>query len=409
MFIMLPAASAPLPGKGEEQMQSSRTGGTRRGAIGGILTAVVLAVGLLTSAGAVAAPDPLSGGSVNLQLRNVGGLKVKPKSLSLPITGGALDPTNGAGSVQTSGKFRVRQGKDKAKVKVLTLNLGANGGAGSLDAKIGKRKVNGFGKLSGGTLTRDGWGAKLDGVTMKLGGKGAKALRRAFSGGKGKASAAAGGIKAGKPLGSVSLRSVPKEVEVLPGGTLVFESNPLFGITLARHCVNLSLAGGIEPIPPATEPALGEFIFPVVGGSIAPDFSTGKVISEGGQKLTKNDDGTIFPATSGCSQPPPVGTTVIQTEWQAQFDLRALATSVTFPPPTGNIGIGSLGPFDLAAATTSADPNTRQVTVSGAPVTMDPLSATIFNNVFPTGTGNPSHDFMGGALLGSFSFTVTTH
>lgn len=394
-------------------MESLRGGWIHRTAVGATLTTLTLLAGLLASSAALGAPDPLAGSSsVTLQLRNFAGLKVKPKTLNLAIIRGELDPTTGAGTIETTGKFRAKRGGRKTKVKITALILGANGGPGKIDAKVGKRKTKGFGKLSGGTLTRDGFGAKLDGVTAKLSSKGAKALRRVLSpgGGKkggGKKASAAGGIKGGKPLGSVSVNSVPKEVEVLPGGTLVFEAElASFGAKLIAHCVIGVIPGGVEPIAPATEPVLGEFIFPVTGGSIAPDFSSGRVTSAGGQKLTKNFDGDPM-GPLDCSGPPPLGTTVLQTEWEAQFDLKALATNTVLP--TGPVGIGSLGPFDLAAATTSADPNTKQVTVTGAPVTMDALSAFVFNQVFPNASGVPNNDFMGGDLLGHLSLSLTTH
>jgi hypothetical protein len=279
-----------------------------------------------------------------------------------------------------------------------------------MDAKVGKRKVKGFAKLSGGSLARDGWGAKLDGVSTRLGSNGAKALRRALTpGGKGKASASGGGIKAGKPLGTVSVSSVPQTVEVLPGGTLVFEADPLFAIKLARHCVNATILDppGVEPIAPATEPVLGEFIFPVTGGSIAPDFSGGAVLSAGGQRLTKNDPGPPSGFLAGCTAGPPVGTHIDQTDFQANLYIKALAATATLP--TGPIGDAVLGGLDMAAATTSADVNTKQLTVTNAPVLMSPLAATTLNTVFPNGSGIPSADFAAGDSLGHVSLNVTTH
>jgi hypothetical protein len=410
-------------------MQSLRGGWIRRTAVGAMLTTLALLAGLLASSTALAAPDPLApSSSVVLQLKNFGGIKVKPKALNLVITRGELDPTTGAGTIETTGKFRAKRGGRKAKVKIIGLTLGANGGPGRLDAKIGKRTVRGFGKLSGGTLARDGWGAKLNGVTAKLGSKGAKALRRALSpgGGKkggGKKASAAGGFKAGKRLGSVSVNAVPKTVEVLPGGTLEFEADPLFAIKLAQHCVNAtlhlldpSLPEAVTPIPPGTEPVLRFFFFPVTGGSIAPDFSSGRVTSAGGQKLTKNDDGSLT-GQMGCSGSPPIGTSVFNTEFEAQFDVSAFASAIQIP--AGSLGIGSLGPFDLASpnpglltpppATTSVDPNTRQIVISDAQVTMDQLSAVVFNDVFPNGSGNPENDFKTGDSLGWMSLSVTTH
>ena len=388
-------------------MLSPKGGGTRR-TVGASVAAFALFAGLVAAGPALAGPDPLSSSSsVVLQLRNSHGLKWKPKNLTLPVKTGDLDPTTGAGTINTSKKVKaIRRGR-KAKVTITALVFGANGGPGRMDAKVGKHKVKSFGKLSGGTLTRDGFGAKLDGVVAKLGKKGAKALRQALSGGgKGKASAAAGGIKAGQPLGSASVTSVPKTVEVLPGGTLTFTADTAFGLKLFAHCVVALIPGGVEPIAPATEPVTGEFVFPVTGGSIAPDFSSGRVTSAGGQKIAKNVDAMV--GGINCTIPPPLGTAVIQTEWESEFDVRALASNTVFP--TGGVGIAALGFFDLAKATeTSADPNTKQVTVSKAPVNMDFFSAFVFNQVFPNASGVPNNDFKAGDLLGTMSLSVTTH
>jgi hypothetical protein len=371
----------------------------------GSLTALGLVAALVASSAALAAPDPLSSGSVVLQLRSSGGLKLKPGTLSLPITTGELDPITGAGTVETVGALRAKRGKHKAKVKITSLDLG---GTGRINAKIGKRRVNGFAKLSGGTVTRDGWGARVEGVTAKLGSKGAKALTRVFAPRSGaKARAAAGGIKAGKPLGTVSVSGVPRTVEVLPGGTLVFTADSAFGLKLGAHCINALLPDGVTAIAPAVQsgfPLPTTFTFPVTGGSIAPDLSAGRVTSAGGQKIRKND-GSAIP--NSCNEGPPVGTTITQTEFEAQFDIRALASFTTLP--TGPVGIGSLGPFDLAAATTSADVSTKQITVTDAPVTLDGLSAFIFNQVFPNNTGDPNNDFMGGEPVGTMSLSVTSH
>jgi hypothetical protein len=393
--------------QGEEAMLSTKGGGTRWITVVAILTAVALA----SSDAALAGPDPLStNSSVTLQLRSSGGLKLKPKTLALPVNAGSqLDPTTGAGTIQTNRGFKARSGGRKTKVKITLVTLGANGGPGSMDAKVGKRKVKGFAKLSGGTLTRDGWGAKLDGVAAKLGKKGAKALRQALSPGSAKkASASAGGIKAGKPLGTASVISVPQTVEVLPGGTLVLEAAVIpFGVKLVAHCINATLGGGgVEVIPPAVQSGdAGEiFTFPVTGGSIAPDFSDGAVLSAGGQRLTKTLPG---PNPPGCTGPPPLGTHLDQTGFQAQFGLKALAASVTVST-AGPLGLAVLGDLNLASAT-SADVNTKQLTVTNAPVTLSPLAAGTLNSTFPNGSLAPSNNFAAGDLIGHVSLNVTTH
>ena len=224
-------------------MQNLRGRWIRRTAVGATLTTLALLAGLLASSAALAAPDPLApSSSVVLKLKNFSGIKVKPKTLNLAITRGDLDPTTGAGTIETTGKFTARRSGRKTKVKITALVFGANGGPGTIDAKVGKRKTKGFGKLSGGTLTRQGFGAKLNGVSAKLGSKGAKALSQALSPGSAKkASAAAGGIKAGKSLGSVAVNAVPKTVTVLPGGTLEFEARPRLRRQAGRSLRHLPL------------------------------------------------------------------------------------------------------------------------------------------------------------------------
>ncbi|HEX6668572.1 MAG TPA: hypothetical protein VF061_03375, partial [Gemmatimonadales bacterium] len=248
-------------------MRSPKGGKTRRTTVGATLALLGLTGGLVASSSALAAPDPLApSSSVVLQLKSSGGLKLKPKTLSVPVNKGELDPITGAGSIETKKAFTARRGGRKVKVKITGLIFGANGGPGRIDAKVNKRRTKGFGKLSGGTLTRNGFGAKLDGVIAKLGKKGAKELRRALTpGGAKKASAAAGGIKGGKPLGTVAVNAVPKTVEVLPGGTLVFDADTEFGITLAAHCVNSTIGHPVEAIPPGVQSgALNDiFTFPV--------------------------------------------------------------------------------------------------------------------------------------------------
>ena len=270
-------------------------------------SAVLLTVMALfaASSSALASQDELKGGSVAIQLQGSRGLKLKPSSLNLPITGGAVDPIDGSGTVQVSGGIQARRGKAKTKVRITALNLAANGGQGSVSAKVGKKGVTPFATLTGGTVTRDGFGAKIENVTITLAGKGAQALNRAFSPKKkGKASAAAKkGVKAGQPLGKVvSVVTVPLAVGIVPNtGTLSLSTGVTgaFANKIPKHCI--SLLGGVTPIAPATQ-TLANFSFPVSGGAVAPDFSAGEVLTAGGQKLTK-DDGLLTPGGCAISQP----------------------------------------------------------------------------------------------------------
>src|SRR5512144_161671 len=110
-------------------MLSPKGGGTRRtvvGAsrtvVGASLAAFALIAGLVAASPALAGPDPLSSSSsVVLQLRNSHGLKWKPKSLTLPVNSGDLDPTTGAGTINTSKKLKAIRGGRKTKVKITVL------------------------------------------------------------------------------------------------------------------------------------------------------------------------------------------------------------------------------------------------------------------------------------------------
>jgi hypothetical protein len=377
----------------------------RRGAIA---AATVLACALGLSGIATAGPDQLKGGSVVIQLQNARGLKLKPKSLNLPITSGSVDPISGAGTVQINGAFRAKRGKGKAKVRLTRLNLGANGGPGSISAKVGKRNVGSFATLSGGTVARSGFGATISNITAKIAGKGAQALNRAFSPRKGKGAkkSAGGGVKAGQPLGTVvSLTTDPLAIEVVPGtGILTLETAlaGAFASKLPQHCI--SPLTGVTAIPPAHTQMLtpANFEFPVSGGSAAPDFSAGEVLTAGGQTLTK-DNGLL---TSGSCTPsnPPVGTQLVSTNIGVDFAHNLLNSTAALP--TGASLRAPLANIDFSAATRSFDPSTNELTVTGATLGLSDPAALTLNTFFPTATGDPADDFAPGDLIGTIKVTA---
>lgn len=370
-----------------------RMGALRRGALA--ISVALVATGLVAST-ANATQDELKGGSVVLQLRGSHGLKLKPSTLTLPITGGAIDPIDGSGTANASGAIKARRGKDKAKIKVISVTFGANGGSGRITAKIGKRKVSNFAKLAGGTVARDGWGARITGVSAKLSSKGAKALDIR-------------GVKGGQRLGSVSATTVPATVAVVPGsGELVLNTNPLgaFVMKLSAHCIDPLPSGtppGVAPISPATTSGVGgtTYHFPVSGGAVAPDLSAGDLITAGGQTITKNSSALpppLFPAGCAGAQPP-VGTKLVSENPRVQFGLSALASDTTLPD--GFKLLAALGNIDFSTGTRSVDPNTKDLSVTGAAVTLAPLTASNLNQIFPNQSGNAANDFVAGDALGT--------
>ncbi|HEY7121634.1 MAG TPA: hypothetical protein VH329_03650 [Solirubrobacterales bacterium] len=370
---------------------------------------------LVFSSSAIAGQDELKGGSVTLQLKNSRGLKLKPKSLNLPITGGALDPVDGSGTVQVAGGFKAKRGKGKVKVKITTFTLGPNGGPGSITAKVGKDFVSNFGKLSGGTVARSGWGATVTNVRATIGGRGAKALNAAFSPKKRKGAkkSAGGRVKAGQALGTiVSLTTEPRSVEVVPGsGQLVLTvstdmSGTLFS-KLFSHCIDPLPTGspaGVSPIAPATADVIGTtYTFPVTGGSAAPDFSAGEVLTGGGQAITRNSSlNPLVPSACGSSSPP-VGTQLTSTDIGVEFGLNLLKSLPTLP--TGPTPRAPLGNIDFSGATRSVDPGTKTLNVTGAKVNLAALAAMILNQTFPNQSGDASKDFAGGDVVGTIDLT----
>ena len=368
-----------------------------------VAVALALLALLAASTSAFAGQDQLKGGSVVIQLQGSRGLKLKPGSLSLPITGGAVDPIDGSGTVQVSGSLKAKRGKGKVKVTITALNLGANGGPGTVSAKIGKKKVPAFGSLTGGSVARGGWGAKISNIKATIAGKGAQALNRAFSPRKRAGKSSGGREKAGQSLGTVvSVTTDPLSVEVVPGtGTMTLHTNLLgaFASKLPQHCV-LALTG-VTPIAPATQ-SVADFTFPITGGSAAPDFSAGELLTGGGQRITKTG-GLGTPMSACASADPPIGSHLDSTNPGMDFAQNFLLSTAALP--NGTVLRAPLASVDFSNGTRSVDPNTRSLTVTGATVSLQALAALTLNTVFPTESGSASDDFAGGDAIGTLDIT----
>ncbi len=288
-------------------MQSLRGGWIRRTAVGATLTTLALLAGLLASSAALAAPDPLApSSSVALQLKNFSGIKVKPKTLNLAITRGELDPTTGAGTIETTGKFTARRSGRKTKVKVTALVFGANGGRRQ-DRRQGRQAPD-EGLRQAQRRHPDAPGIwrqaqRGDREARLEGREGAEpgALPRQREEGERRRRRDQGRQVAG--LGRGQRRAEDRRGAARRDAGV--RGRPLFGIKLANHCVN-----GRSSSPAASSRSLrrpspccgNSFFFPVTGGSIAPDFSSGRVTSAGGQKLTKNDHGPLHWLLAGCAE-----------------------------------------------------------------------------------------------------------
>jgi hypothetical protein len=392
----------PMP-----RLRDKRRDARRRGPVS---AALVLAAILALGGTATAGPDELKGGSVALKLQNARGLKLNPKSLTMRISGGAVDPISGAGSVRVNGGFRAKRGNGEAKVTITRLTLGANGGPGSISAKVGKKNVSPFATLAGGTVVRNGFGATISNVRAAIARKGAQALNRAFSPKKGKGAekSARGGVKAGQPLGTiVSITTDPGSVEVVPGtGELVLHTQAVppgpFVAKLSQHCIDPLPTGtppGVAPVAPATTDLGGTtYMFPVSGGSAAPDFTAGEVITAGGQTLIKNQSiDPLFPDSCD-SAAPPVGTKLVSTEIGVNFANNLLNSTATLP--TGASLRAPLATIDFSSGSRSFDSSTNTLSITNVPVKLSFPAALTLNQFFPNQSGDPGNDFVEGDLIG---------
>lgn len=380
----------------ERGIPPARFGGTFK--LGAALSAVAL---LVTASAAFGAADPLKGGSTVLgPLKLPGKVKVSAKSgatksgktVTLPITGGSLDPTNGSGPVQNGGKIQLKKGSHKATLKGIVTTFGAGG---SISAKVNGKKKK-LGKISGGTVGRAGFGGTVTDAVAKLTKKGAKALNQALG-------ISHGGFKGGK-LGKVSTTTVPSTVGVtsatsethldlsdviagcVPTGTCTTYAGKTLedGISTSyTNGANLDLGTGTLTFTPQT------------GGSMAPDCTAGTLTgSQGTVTLTRGAH------------------SITQSNPNDDFSGKV----VTFEATADGTSLGRATATNLSVdlSTCVADAANKTITVT-ATQSVNALAATVGNTTFgldgsPCGPGGPPQDcpLGGGDPLGTTNYTIHT-
>src|SRR5437879_5437687 len=194
-------------------MSTSPAGGSRVRVLGLLFGLVALVSAFALASFASGAADTVSGGSVKLSLK-AKGLKFSPKSPSVNLTGGSVDPTNMSGTTTASGKVTVKKGSKKSKLQFTAVNF-TGGGAGSLDAKAGSKKVAKCLTFSGGTVGRSGFNGTLSNAKLKLSSKCAKTLSKSL-----------GKVKSGS-FGKVTSASETDSAITLTGGAAKLTFDPV--------------------------------------------------------------------------------------------------------------------------------------------------------------------------------------
>jgi hypothetical protein len=368
-----------------------------RGTMLSVVATVAALVGLLAFAPlASAASDPLSSGTTTLTLNKgffkklkKSGVKVlklspgtvKSRTVTLPVSGGSLDPTTGLGTIEQNPKsgLKFKHGKKTAPVNTLVLETSTN----SLKAKVAGKNMK-LASVAGVTVARNGFGANVSVTKLKLTGKAAKQLNKklGFTGKKksGKKNKRASASKTAQPpfkggqvLGGSKSETQPKTVTVLPGGNVTFATNASTVAKLSDVEVEIEKQGATTELSSEPPPIYG---FPISGGSISPAATGGTVLTSGGLKLVQ-----VLP-----TGPESALKTVI-TLGEFSFDLAAKTVLVEVIAESnaseklnlGKLGRSSIADISLTGAAVTSDPTTHTVSVQNAAATLQPISAEVLN------------------------------
>jgi hypothetical protein len=360
------------------------------------------------AAPAHAAGDPIAsgsfklklGGSLHKQLKQ-GGASLKPASLR--IQQGTVDPISGAGDLTLGGKLRFKRGHRKLSYGKLTATLGSGGALKSAGKPL-------FG-LSGGSLTRNGLGADLGGVKMKLRRSAARKIKRKLG---------LRSLRAGS-AGSISVSEQPQTVQLTGGSARV----SAFGVSdpgsvaskLSAHCINP--VSGVMKRAPATQPGglLTPYFFPITGGTISPTGSDGVIQQAGGLTIVNfhpSPSASSYP--SGCktnaASPPPLAQL---DEFDFAFDLsrKTVESHVVISnhptQPNGDQGTVVQANLDSTNLVVSVDPAEHTATVTGGVIKINSGTALYLNQVFPQPLANydPSMEFVAGDLFATADVSAT--
>jgi hypothetical protein len=342
----------------------------------GILAAALFAL-LAFAPLASATPDPVASGSATvtlnkgftkylktfgIKIQKIAPAKLKGQKLTLSVTGGEMDPTNGLGTLTLGGGLKLKAGKKSTTIKGLVLDTSKS----ALNAKVGGKKVK-LAKLSGLAFTRNGFGVNVTLKKLKLTGAGATQLNKKLGFAKGKPKP----FLANKLLGKSSSESQPSTVAIIPANNLVFDASQ----TLLTKLSNVK--ANVELISPTT-PSGTTFTSPITGGSIAPTATAGVVMSSGGlnlvQVLPVPEKPSIETKITLGAMYVDLSAKTVSVEVVADSNAESPAGSGKFPLKLGNLGRSSIA--DVTVSGVTADPATRTVSVNSSAV-LQPISAEV--------------------------------
>lgn len=361
--------------------------------------ATVIAALLAFVPAASAARDPISGGTTDLHLKQgflkkltnlgvgvagvstgqVGGTKI-----SVPVSEGMFDPTNAQGHFTSPGGFQLVKGARSVAITGLEVNTVHS----FIRANIAGAHMQ-FGTFGPLTTGREGFGARIKAGQLTLTQKAATRISNKL------------GLQGSKRINQRVMSNefsttVPSTVTILGQGEATFEGTAATFKKFGEKGVELT--SGIKPIAPAKNSKVTQFTFPIMGGIVTPEATSGTVTTNGGIEILKKGK-TVSP------QMKIVNANVEFTQKTGTVELEILPNP-PFPGATGRSSIVELV-FPKNAITTN--PTTRQIVVKGAEAKLQAPAAATLNQVFNQGGEKvppASSEFAGGELFGTFSMTL---
>jgi hypothetical protein len=355
---------------------------TRRAALAASLALLALSA---AAPAAHAAYDPLGSGTTKLtldkgfarllaahgvELAATAPAKRQGRSFTLPVSGGALDPTEEKGEIAQEGTLTFQRGARRVPLREIVVKTKAE----PLIAKVGGGQLK-LATAAKRSFARAGFGSSFTANNLRLSAKFATRLAKKLR--------LHGVFEAGQRLGILRSSAQPATVAILATGRATLTPDPTFIAKLDKLFISLN------PIAPAERSPGPLFSLPIIGGgALAPDASAGTLRSGGSLEFLQLGAGQIF----------------WHELWLEPGSHQVLAEADIEPTPTfpGKLGQVSVADLDLAPGTITPDPLARTIAVSAARLALTAQTASYFNRAFAA--GKPT--FAAGEALGSVSFTA---
>jgi hypothetical protein len=359
-----------------------------RGRAIGVVAALTTTMALASAPAAFGAVDgdPIASSTFTLEVSKgfksqlrANGVKVKSRLLNL--TKGDVDPTTATADLRF-GPVTFRKGKEKITFGNLR---------GSMPGTVTSSKGKIFRLSAPSGNTREAFGADLSGVSVKFLGAAAKKINKAL------------GLKslhAGNAA-SFDLAYQPTTVKIVSGTAAVTGSaaaGTVVGKLLGSHCAIPA------PIAPATQVGL-TITFPVGGGTISPLGIAGIVQQQGGVRIHGLGAGD-----ANCNGHP---SSITQSSFAVNLEQQNIQADVNLEKGPPGVALGPRGIAitqlaDPTGTTLILNPTNHTISVNGATIKINQVSADSLNLFFPQAPGgSAANDFQANDVFGSSNLTVT--